>query len=104
MQTITEVTGERVSRAVRKRILREGSKIQQDTVNVVKLRREYQKDDSKESKSVASYQHRFIVSGHWRNQFYPSIKTNRQIWIDSYIKGDPEKELIFKKRVFDFSK
>ena len=28
------------------------------------------------------------VRGHWRNQWYPSIKDNRAIWIDGYIKGD----------------
>lgn len=32
-------------------------------------------------------QHRWIVRGHWRNQFYPSRQANRPIWIDPHIKG-----------------
>jgi hypothetical protein len=42
--------------------------------------------------------HRFVVRGHWRNQYYPSRKTNRPIWIDDHLKGpdgapilDPDK-------------
>ncbi|MFI9331984.1 hypothetical protein ACIGZJ_31135 [Kitasatospora sp. NPDC052868] len=42
--------------------------------------------------------HRWIVRGHWRNQYYPSRKTHRPIWIDDHLKGpdgapilDPDK-------------
>lgn len=45
-----------------------------------------------------AYQNRWIVSGHWRNQFYPSRNDHRPIWIDSHVKGpdgapilDPDK-------------
>lgn len=44
------------------------------------------------------HSHRWIVRGHWRNQYYPSRKTNRPIWIDDHLKGpdgapilDPDK-------------
>ena len=43
-----------------------------------------QTDDS--GKSI-EYAHQWIVRGHFRNQFYPSEKTNRLIWIDPYKKG-----------------
>lgn len=48
----------------------------------------------------AGYSHRFIVSGHWRNQYYPSIGTHRLKWIDAFIKGPESKPLIVKDRVF----
>lgn len=47
---------------------------------------------------VRSRQSRWIVSGHWRQQWYPSRQDHRPIWIDSHFKGpdgapvlDPEK-------------
>jgi hypothetical protein len=30
---------------------------------------------------------RFIVRGHWRNQWYPSEGRNKPIWIMPYVKG-----------------
>jgi hypothetical protein len=36
---------------------------------------------------------RWIVSGHWRNQFYPSKGKHEEIWIDSYDKGPEDKPL-----------
>ncbi|WP_062012147.1 hypothetical protein [Streptomyces hygroscopicus] len=48
--------------------------------------------------SGRGYRHRWIVRGHWRNDYYPSRKAHRPIWIDQHIKGpdgapilDPEK-------------
>jgi hypothetical protein len=45
-----------------------------------------------------TYRHRWIVRGHWRNQYYPSRRANRPIWIDAHPKGpdgapilDPDK-------------
>ena len=45
-----------------------------------------------------TYQYRWIVQGHWRNQFYPSRNDHRPVWIDHHIKGpdgapilDPDK-------------
>lgn len=45
-----------------------------------------------------THQNRWIVSGHWRNQWYPSRQDHRPIWIDSHFKGpdgapilDPDK-------------
>jgi hypothetical protein len=31
--------------------------------------------------------HRWIVSGHWRRQWYPSVEEHRPIWIEPYVKG-----------------
>jgi hypothetical protein len=33
------------------------------------------------------YRHRWVVHGHWRNQYYPSRDDHRPIWIDDHLKG-----------------
>lgn len=45
-----------------------------------------------------TYRHRWIVQGHWRQQWYPSDRTRRPIWISDHLKGpdgapilDPDK-------------
>lgn len=66
-------------------------------VVVVRLRKEEQ--PRKESNGEpAHYSHRFVRSGHWRNQWYPSISEHRQIWIDPTIVGDSGLPLIVKPR------
>ncbi|MGW9031962.1 hypothetical protein ACWGQ5_49825 [Streptomyces sp. NPDC055722] len=45
-----------------------------------------------------AYHHRWIVTGHWRKQWYPSRQDHRAIWISDHLKGpdgapilDPDK-------------
>ncbi|MBM9510061.1 hypothetical protein [Actinacidiphila acididurans] len=45
-----------------------------------------------------TYQHRWLVRGHWRNHWYPSRQDHRPIWINTHVKGpngapllDPDK-------------
>lgn len=45
-----------------------------------------------------TYYHRWIVSGHWKNHWYPSQQRHRKIWITDHMKGpdgapilDPDK-------------
>lgn len=44
--------------------------------------------------------HRFLVAGHWRNQWYPSLKRHKQKWISPYVKGPDDKPFVDKKRVW----
>ena len=39
------------------------------------------------------------VRGHWRNQWYPSLKDNRAIWIDGYIKGDTALGIVMGQKI-----
>ena len=39
------------------------------------------------------------VRGHWRNQWYPSLKDNRAIWIDGYIKGDAALGIVMGQKI-----
>lgn len=43
------------------------------------------------------YSHRFIVSGHWREQPYgPNRSKRRRVWIAPYVKGPKDKPLVLK--------
>jgi hypothetical protein len=71
---------------------------------IVRLRRETAEEPG-EPTGEANYSHRFIVSGHWRNQWYPSDKVHRQIWISPYVKGPEDKPLIVRpRRVFQWQR
>lgn len=64
---------------------------------VVRLRREKGKGND-ETRQDANYSHRFIVSGHWRNQFYRGSNVHRQIWISPYVKGPESLPLVVRPR------
>lgn len=66
-------------------------------VLVVRLRRERSKP-TEEEHGPANYSHRFIVTGHWRNQWYPASNEHRQIYISPYVKGDESLPLVVKPR------
>lgn len=40
-----------------------------------------------QSMSSRERHHRWVVDGHWRNQWYPSEGRHRPIWINAYVKG-----------------
>lgn len=51
-----------------------------------------------ESQEV-NWQHRWLVGGHYRNQWYPSAESHQVIWIAPYLKGPegaPMKERVYK--------
>ena len=91
------VTGsERAHRAARKRLEESTAKLNltlTDYIKVVKLRvHEYRKHDDV-SDTEREYQCRWVVRGHWRKQWYPSLKTHQPKWIGAYIKGPDDKPL-----------
>jgi hypothetical protein len=54
-------------------------------------------DDS--GSGTRDYRHRWIVRGHWRNQYYPSRDDHRPIWIDPHLAGPEDKPLLGGERV-----
>lgn len=62
-------------------------------------------DQIKRSGGVYSWKltHQFQVTGHWRPQWYGSVKENNRhqkvIWIENYVKGPDAAEHIHKKKV-----
>jgi len=91
----------RPHRAVRRNAMRLGMAEIKDVL-VCELRRarprgyEWPETDGGE----VHYSHRFMVQGHWRNQWYPSQGRHRQKWVSPYIKGPDDKPFIDKKRVW----
>ena len=77
-----------------------------DTVKILKLRRYRHRMDHEGEGPGVEYSHRFIVSGHWRNQPYGSKKDRyyRQIWISPYVKGPEDKPLVVKDRGVEFTR
>ena len=43
--------------------------------------------------SGREYRHRWLVSGHFRNQWYRSEQTHKVIWIAPYVKGPDDAPL-----------
>lgn len=86
----------RVTRPQRREATRSGWDT--DEVVVVRLRREATPQHEAHEAEAANYSHRFIVGGHWRNQFYPASNVHRQIWISPYVKGPEDKPLVVKPR------
>lgn len=46
------------------------------------------------------WNHRWIVRGHWRNQWYPSTQVHRPKYVPSYVKGPEDKPLIVHDKIF----
>lgn len=71
-------------------------------VTVVDLRRQYTPQDQEPDDEAGSrrYRHRWVVSGHWRNQPYgPGQSLRRQTWVPSYVKGPEGAPLLSTERV-----
>lgn len=53
--------------------------------------------------AFVDWDHRWLVAGHWRKQWYPSLNAHRQIWINPFVKGPEDKPLVIREmRAFEF--
>ncbi|MEW2415270.1 hypothetical protein AB0953_16365 [Streptomyces sp. NPDC046866] len=73
-------------------------------VTVTTLRRQYLPgtQDAVEGDDVAGrrYRHRWVVSGHWRNQAHgPDRMLRRQTWIPAYVKGPDGAPMLSTEKV-----
>lgn len=97
-QKILVSTPRRPDRAERRRAARHGVVL--DDIQVIRLRgREAAVAESEATHSV-DWARRWIVRGHWRNQWYPSLKMHQPKWIGPYIKGPDGKPLIEPQKLF----
>jgi hypothetical protein len=95
-QRISEASDIRPDRPRLRRAQRVG--LLEPTVRVISLRRsEHTPRDS--SDAPVDWSHRWIVSGHWRNQWRPSVQQHRLQWIDDHVKGPDDKPLVLKPTV-----
>lgn len=97
-QRIAKADSRPVERHSRKRAERAGFSIPEDGIRVVTLRRP--ETGPTPASGLVDWSHRWIVSGHWRNQWYPSQEEHRPKWIDAYEKGPDDKPLVLNDRVY----
>ena len=68
-------------------------------VRVITLRQLRRPVPEDQSVAEVDWKHRWIVSGHWRNQYLPGSGTHRQQWIHPYVKGPEDKPLLVRDQV-----
>lgn len=94
------VERKRVSRQQERTYLRQGKPVPE--INEVVLRRAYR--EPREGKGGDSapreYSCSWVVSGHWRNQFYPSTGEHAPKYINPYPKGPVDKPLRARPTVY----
>jgi len=99
-QTIAVRSEAHAPRDTRKRIAR--ANFPAKRITVVTLRRPEGEHDPEGHRDVA-WTRRWIVDGHWRNQWYRSLGMHRQIWISPYVKGPTDLPLVVPKaHVYQF--
>jgi hypothetical protein len=84
-QPVGEVSTAQLSRNERRRMERKN--ITPPEIRVITLRRPASSSSADDPASGREYQHQWIVRGHWRNQWYPSVQDHRPVWIAPHIKG-----------------
>lgn len=98
--TLSERSIERPEKSVRSSLARAG--MSDPEVSIIDLRRLYvpeDRDPGGESNGRA-YRHRWVVSGHWRDQPYgPERSLRRKTWIPAYVKGPDGAPLLQTERV-----
>lgn len=74
-------------------------------LRVIELRRKRSnKEPDRENGAARHYTHRWIVRGHWRNQWYPSEGRHKQKYISEYVAGPEDLDLIVKTRVWNWDR
>ena len=87
----------------RSRKLARRSKGRIPTIEIVQLRRT-ERGPTTGGGTSRSYSVRFIVHGHWRNQWYSRAGVHAPKWIEAYVKGPHNAPLKESLRVYDVSR
>lgn len=84
----------RADRAARREAARRGATLEDDHVTFVVLRRPQQAKRDSDDEMDVHWRHRWIVRGHIRAQWYPTLGEHRLIWIAPHIKGPQDAPLL----------
>ena len=91
-QKIVSLQDQRAARPARKRFWRI-TQTEAPLVRVIQLRRREVRGKENGHGEPRDWSHRWIVSGHWRKQWYSSRHRHEPLFIDSYVKGPDDKPL-----------
>jgi hypothetical protein len=98
--TLLEVS--RVSRQQQRERARRGK--HSGDVSVVVLRPALSPEPSGTHRDV-QWSHRWMVRGHWRNQYFPASKAHHVRWVRPHVKGPQDRPLLdTRPRVYDVSR
>lgn len=98
--TLVDRTTERADKPTARAYAREGLRVPE--VTIVDLRRQYTAQDQEQGGETSGrhYKHRWVVSGHWRNQAWgPDRSLRRKTWVPSYVKGPDGAPLLSTEKV-----
>lgn len=94
-QTVVQVATAQYDRATRKRISRRG--IEPPAIRVITLRSPISPGAGEGQRS---YHHRWVVRGHWRQQWYRSESRHKPVWIAPHIKGPGGAPMLGGEKVY----
>lgn len=95
---LAETAQERTPRPERRRTERAG--LPGRDVRIIRLRRNAAASSGGGQEGASrEWRHRWIVRGHWRNHWYPSLSDHRPTWIAPYPKGPADAPLIGGEKV-----
>lgn len=98
-QGITNAEEVTPTRQLRRQMERKGARV--DSVILVQLPIRHHAHNGKGTIPI-DWSHRWIVSGHWRKQWYATSETHRPKWIAPHIKGPDDKPLVVKEKRYIF--
>lgn len=108
-QTVARVEEEHVDRPARRRAVKKGFP---PKVTVIKLRREVN-ENRKDGESDVEWRHRWVVRGHWRwqvcGEHHPLAQETPKgwrcrIWINPFVKGNPEAPFMQSEKVMSLER
>lgn len=97
---LTATTTERPPRAAQRRLDERHEDLMR--VRVIRLRRAH--GVTRQITESREYRHRWIVRGHWRQQWYAHRQVHRPVWISPHMKGPDNAPLIGGEKVYAWVK
>lgn len=89
-------------RAARRRFERDQHQPAPTELIEITLRRPTNTEANDTTTNHIDWTHRWIVDGHWRNQYLPSTRSHRPTWIAPYVKG--KGPLVVKDKIYKWTR
>jgi hypothetical protein len=96
-QRIAQTTTQRADRGLRRAYAREGRP--EPIIRYITLRRTYTPTEHTDDDPRRTYHHQWVVQGHWRNQWHPSLNRHKPVFVCEHIKGPEGAPMIGGERV-----